>query len=272
MNPQSTITLRTGRTMPVMGLGTWQLTIDTPGTVAYALELGYRMIDTSGDYGTQPGIAKGLRQSSVARSDVYIVTKVEATDDAYEAARRNVAELGLEYADLILIHHPPPSGSGDAGEELWEGLLRARSDGIAKDVGVSNYSVSLIRQLMKNSGEVPAVNQIEWSPFGYSEDMFFFCDENDIALQSYSPLTRGRRLGDDKLAAIATRYDKTPAQILIRWNLELGTIPLPKANHRNHLEENIDVFDFEISDDDSTRLNSLNEHYSSLGSTLQYLA
>lgn len=264
---QSTVPLRTGNQMPVLGLGTWQLTHETAATVARALQLGYRMIDTSGDYGTQPGIGEALRRRSAGRDDVYLVTKVEETDDAYEATREDLAELGLEYADLMLIHRPPETG---AGQELWEGLIRAKRDGLTKDIGVSNYSIEQIRELAQATGEMPAVNQIEWSPFGHSKRMLDFCRENHILIQAYSPLTRTRRLGEKALADIARRHGKTPAQLLIRWNLQLGTVALPKANRIEHLEENLDVFDFEISDREMTTLNGLNEHFSSLG-TLPYV-
>lgn len=263
MRADASFPLHTGSSMPVLGLGTWELTDDTPGTVARALELGYRMIDTSGDYGTQPGIGTALRQRGVDRQSVYLVTKVEEDEDALQATRKNLAELRIEYADLVLIHRPPAHG---AGRELWEGLIRAKRDGLARDIGVSNYRIEQILELVEASGETPAVNQIEWSPFGYSTDMLDFCREFGILIQAYSPLTRARRLGDEKLAEIADNYGKSTAQILIRWNLQLGTVALPKANRPGHLAENIAVFDFRITAEDMTRLNDLNEHYSSLTS------
>jgi 2,5-diketo-D-gluconate reductase A len=163
MNKESTIPLHTGNTMPILGLGTWQLTNDTAGTVAYALALGYRLIDTSSDYGTQPGIGEAIKNSNIDRKSIYVVTKVEETDDAYARTKSNLEEMGLEYADLMLIHRPPPTA---AGEELWQGLIRAKNEGLTRDIGVSNYSVALIDKLIEASGEVPTVHQIERSPFG----------------------------------------------------------------------------------------------------------
>ncbi|HVX57451.1 MAG TPA: aldo/keto reductase, partial [Candidatus Saccharimonadales bacterium] len=165
MNAQSRITLRSGNKMPIMGLGTWKLTRDTADTVAKALELGYRMIDTSGDYGTQPGVGEGIRRSGIGRDEVYLVTKVEETDDAYEATLRNLRELQLDHADLVLIHRPP---ADEVGLELWRGLIRAKQEGLARDIGVSNYSIDQLQALTDATGETPAVNQIEWSPFGHS--------------------------------------------------------------------------------------------------------
>ena len=262
MNTQSTIALRAGARMPVLALGTWELTDDTAGTVAHALDIGYRMIDTACDYGSQRGIGEALRRQG-KRNDVYLVTKVEETDDAYQATKNYLGEIGVDYTDLMLIHRPPDEGVGEA---LWAGLVRARKEGLARDIGVSNYSIEQMQALARATGEMPVVNQIEWSPFGYSTAMLEFCKRNDIVIQAYSPLTRTERLGDRRLKEIAARYRRTPAQILIRWNLQLGTVPLPKANQQRHLEENIDVFEFEITDEDMSVLGGLNERYSSLGS------
>jgi 2,5-diketo-D-gluconate reductase A len=263
LKPQSTITLHTGNEMPVLGLGTWELTDNTAGTIAHALELGYKMIDTAADYGSQPGIGEGIRQISTDRDGFYLVAKVEEDENAYQATRRNLAEMQLDYADLMLIHRPPKDS---VGEVLWEGLMQAKREGLTRDIGVSNYSIEQMLELMEITGEKPVLNQIEWSPFGYSQDMLEYCRENRIVLQAYSPLTRGERLDEKILVEMSERYGKTPAQILIRWNLQHGTVPIPKANRLDHLKENYDVFGFEISGEDMARLNALNEHYSSLSS------
>jgi 2,5-diketo-D-gluconate reductase A len=264
---ESNVRLLSGRAMPVLGLGTWQLKHQTADSVAQALEAGYRLIDTSGDYHTQRGIGDALRASGYPRDSVYLVTKVEETGDAYEALRTNLAELRLEHADLVLIHRPPERG---VGEDLWRGLRRAKREGLTRDIGVSNYSIEQIEELVYRTGELPVVNQIEWTPFGHSPRMLDFCHDNDIVIQAWSPLTRGTRLNDDKLAAMAARYGRTPAQLLIRWNLQLGVVPLPKANHATYQRDNLHVFDFEISQLDMAKLRTLNEHYSALGQ-LQYV-
>ncbi|MGX5733749.1 aldo/keto reductase [Bosea thiooxidans] len=263
MKTEHDIRLHTGRTMPAMGIGTWQLSRDTADTIAFALDLGYSMIDTSGDYGTQPGIGEGIKRSGKPRSDFYLVTKVEETDDAYQATRRNLDELALDHADLMLIHRPPRTG---AGEALWRGLIRARQEGMTADIGVSNYRTDQIDALIRDTGEVPTVNQIEWSPFGHSPAMLDYANTKGIAIQAYSPLTRGHRLDDETLIGMAGKYGKTPAQLLIRWNIQNKVAPLPKANLRAHAEENFAVFDFEIEADDMGVLDRLNERFSALGS------
>ncbi|WEX09487.1 aldo/keto reductase [Chelativorans sp. AA-79] len=262
MDLSSTARLHTGNHMPVLGLGTWQLTRNTAETIAAALALGYRMIDTSGDYGTQPGIGDGFRRTGLDRRDIYLVTKVEETGDAYQATKANLQELGFDYADLMLIHRPPSTG---AGEELWRALIRARDEGLVRDIGVSNYSIELIEQLVDVTGEIPAVNQIEWSPFGHDMDLKHHADFEGILIQAYSPLTRATRLDDEVLRDMGARYGKSAAQVLIRWNLQRGTVPIPKANSRDHLEENADVFDFTLDENDLAALDDLNEHFSSLG-------
>lgn len=263
MNIQSTVTLRSGNVMPVMGLGTWQLTEDTADIVTKALQLGFRMVDTSGDYGTQVPVGEGIRNSGLGRENVFLVTKVEETDDAYRATKQNLGELGFNYADLMLIHRPPEHGYG---QDLWEGLIQAREEGLTHDIGVSNYSIDQIQALIDSTVEVPVVNQVEWSPFGHSLELLGYCQENGIVIQAYSPLTRGERLNDTALNEIADRHNKTPGQIMIRWNLQLGTVPVIKANSEEHLRENVDVFDFELSSNDMLALDAMNEEYSALGS------
>jgi 2,5-diketo-D-gluconate reductase A len=255
-----TFSLATGTKIPAMGLGTWQLR-GGANTVRTALDLGYRLIDTSGDYGTQPAVGEAIREHGIPRDDVFLVTKVEETEDGYEAAKDRLRDLGLDYADLVLIHRPPPAG---AGESIWEGLITARREGLTREIGVSNYSTDQIDAITEATGERPVVNQIEWSPFGHSQEMLEYCREHDILIQAYSPLTRTERLDDPTLAETARGHGKTAAQALIRWNIQLGANPVPKASTEGHLRENIDVFDFELSEEEVERFTALNERYSSL--------
>ena len=261
----SNVTLHTGRRMPTLGLGTWQLTHETAEVVEHALRVGYRMIDTACDYGSQRGIGEAMMRWG-HREDVYLVTKVEENDDAYQATRRYLAEIGVEYTDLMLIHRAPSDG---VGAHLWWGLVRARDDGLIRDIGVSNYSTAQLERLCEEVGEMPTVNQIEWSPFGHSQSMLNFCREHGVVIQAYSPLTRTLRLTEGPISEMAQRYGRSPAQVVLRWNLQLGVAPLPKANRKEHLEENIRLFDFEISAQDMATLNALNERYSTFES-LQY--
>jgi 2,5-diketo-D-gluconate reductase A len=256
-----TFSLATGTQIPALGLGTWELR-GGEQTVTTALGLGYRLIDTAGDYGTQPAIGEAIRRSRVPRDDIFLVTKVEETEDGYDATKDRLRELGVDHADLVLIHRPPSTG---AGEPIWDGLTRAKQEGLAREIGVSNYSTEQMVAVTEASGARPAANQIEWTPFGHSLAMLEHCRHHDILIQAYSPLTRGQRLDDPVLTEIGGGHGRTPAQVLIRWNIQLGANPLPKASTREHLEENIAVFDFELSDDEMDRLSRLSERYSALG-------
>jgi 2,5-diketo-D-gluconate reductase A len=268
MDIRSTVRLRSGREMPVLGLGTWELTSATAETVEHALELGYRLIDTAADYGSQPGIGEALRRTGVEREAIFLVAKVEEDEDAYEATGRYLNEMRQEYADLMLIHRPPPRG---VGVELWEGLIRAREAGLTREIGVSNYSIGEMRDLVQATGVPPVVNQIEWTPFGWSLEMLEHCRDDGVVIQAYSPLTRAERLDDQRLTRMAGEYERTPAQLLLRWALQKGVVPLPKANREDHLAENLGAFEFRIDEADMRTLDGLNEHYSSLGRSLQYL-
>ncbi|HEV8443702.1 MAG TPA: aldo/keto reductase [Steroidobacteraceae bacterium] len=260
--PETSRVLPSGNRMPLLGLGTWELQVHTTETVCSALELGFRMLDSSPEYHTQRGIGAAIRACGFERHDIYVITQVEPLGDAYAALHKNLSQLKLDYVDLVLFHLPKGDHRDDAGELAWQGLRRAKRDGLTRDIGVSGYSIEPIEELVYRTGEMPAVNQIEWSPFGHSPRMLDFCRDNDIVIQARSPLTRATRLNDDKVAAMAARYGKTPAQLLIRWNLQIGVVPLPKANHVQHLRENLGVFNFEITPVDMARLNALNEHYS----------
>jgi diketogulonate reductase-like aldo/keto reductase len=268
MDIKTTIRLRSGNSMPVLGLGTWELNNDTAETIAAALKMGYKMIDTSGDYGTQPGIGEGIRKSGIPRNEFYLVTKVEQDEDSYQATQKDLEELRLDYTDMMLIHRPPQSG---VGEDLWQGLIKAKKDGLTRDIGVSNYSVDQLKGLMDASGEVPVVNQIEWSPFGYSPQMLDFCRQNKIVIQAYSPLTRAERLDDDDLQELADKRGTTPALVLLRWAIQMGVAPIVKANRDEHLQQNLKVFDFELDDEDMEVLAGFNEEYSSLSSKPVYM-
>lgn len=263
------LTLRSGEKIPAIGLGTWKMSGDTAGIINNAIDIGYRLIDTSGNYGTQKGIGEGLKRSGLSRDEYFITTKIENDEDAYEASRENLEELGIDYADLILVHWPPEDGT--AGLALWEGLLKAKKEGMANNIGVSNYSTGKIMELIENSGEVPVVNQIEFTPFGHDQDMLEFCREHGIIIQSYSPLTQGRFLDNEKLKEIADNHGKSSAQIMLRWNIQLGNVPIPKAGNHEHMKENLEIFDFELSEVEMERITQLNKGYATISSKLPYL-
>jgi diketogulonate reductase-like aldo/keto reductase len=261
LTPESCHVMPSGNRMPLLGLGTWHLNHHTVDSLCSALQIGYRMVDTSTEYHTQRGIGDAIKSCGLDRDSIYVITKVDPDEDGYAATRRNLGQLKLNYADLILMNRPPREGTH---ESAWDGLRRAKREGLVHDIGVSSYSIDQIEELVYRTGEMPVVNQVEWSPFGHSPRMLDFCRDNGIVIQAWSPLTRATRLNDDKLGTMAARYGKTPAQLLLRWNLQLGVVPLPKANHVQHQRDNLNVFDFEITPADMAKLNALNQHYSAL--------
>jgi 2,5-diketo-D-gluconate reductase A len=267
LGSNSTLMLRTGDPMPVLGLGSWMLTTHTCEAVQHAIELGYRMIDTSGDYHTQSGIGRAIRRGHIPRDELFVVTKVEPGKDAYASTQKNLEELRLAYADLVLIHRAPEKG---VGESEWHGLMRARDEGLIRNIGVCSYRIDKLQALAQKCGEMPAVHQIEWSPFGHSLDMLNFCQANDVVIQAYSPLTRGKRLRDERIADIASNHHKTAAQVILRWDLQHGVAPIPKAYREDHQRENLGVFDFELDVREMAALDGLNEQFSAL-EKLEYL-
>ena len=266
--PESTVRLRGGASMPVLGMGTWMLTSHTAEAVQHGFELGYRMVDTSADYHTQSGIGRAIHRSDVPREALFVSMKVEENEDGFEATIKNLKELKLAYADLVLIHRAPKT---NVGEKVWRGLMQARDEGLTRNIGVCSYKIAQIQALADQTGEWPAVHQIEWSPFGHSLDMLNFCRAHDIVVQAYSPLTRGKLLKDERLVAIASKYGKTPAQVILRWDLQHGVVPMPKAYREDHQRQNIALFDFELDAQEMAALDGLNERFSALDG-LEYLA
>jgi len=257
-----TIALRGGAAMPLLGLGTWQLTGDEARDGArHALEIGYRLIDTADDYRNQAELGEAIRDSGVAREEIFLTSKVEEDEDAHAATGQRLRDLGQDYLDLCLLHRPPPGG---AGEALWEGLLEARRDGLAREVGVSNYTAAQLDRLIEATGEAPAVNQVEWSPFGHSAALLDHARAHGVVIQAYSPLTRAKRLDDPVVAEIAEVREGTPAQVLLSWAIELGTPPVPKAASAAHREENLGALELELGAAEVRRLGDLNEGWSAL--------
>ena len=263
-NIQSRIRLNNGVEIPRLGLGVYQ---SPPGritqrVVRYALKIGYQHIDTAYIYGNESDVGKAVR---VQRKEVFITTKLWNTRDVgYDSAVRSCEDslrrLGLTYVDLYLIHWPV-QGIGNNTIEIWKAMVNLLRDGKARAIGVSNFAVDDLKQILNDSDVIPAVNQVEFHPFLYQKDLLSFCKENGIQLEAYSPLTRARRLNHPIIMNVAKKYDnKTPAQILIRWSLQHNLVVIPKSIHEERILENSQVFDFELEDEDMKHLDSLNEN------------
>jgi diketogulonate reductase-like aldo/keto reductase len=254
----SRVALNNGVQMPVFGLGTYQT---RPGkeardAVLYALKIGYRLIDTAAMYGNEKDVGEAVRASGIPREEIFVTTKLWNSDHGYERALAAFEEsrkkLGLDYVDLYLIHWPVEG----LRQESWRALETLLEEGKCRAIGVSNYMTWHLDELLENSSTVPAVNQVEFSPYLHLSDLLEYSRSHHIQLESYSPLTKGHMLMDPKLREVAAGYSKTPAQILIRWALQKQVVVIPKSSRKERIKENSEVFDFAISDEDMRLLDS----------------
>jgi diketogulonate reductase-like aldo/keto reductase len=255
--------LNTGKMIPVLGFGTWALAEGEEALTAVgeALKIGYRLIDTAKLYGNERSIGQAIRKSRILRKEIFVTTKLWTSDQGYQSALdafdESLARLALDYVDLYLIHWP---GAGrQAYKDSWRALSEIHQRGDAKAVGVSNFSVEQLQDIMDDSRLAPAVNQIEFHPFIYRNqaEIVEFCRQNGIVVEAYSPLSHGRHIEHKQISDIAQRVGKTNAQVMLRWTIQHNTVPIPKSSHAARMKENIDVFDFELSDEDMSRLDNL---------------
>jgi diketogulonate reductase-like aldo/keto reductase len=249
--------LADGAEIPLLGLGVWQVPDgrECENAVAWALEAGYRHIDTAQAYGNERSVGRALRSSGVPRDEVFVTTKFyPARRDPEAEAQRSLERLGLEHVDLYIIHWPQGGATW-----AWEGMQAAAEAGYARSIGVSNFSVAELDELLAVASIPPVLNQVQFSPFEYRRGLLDACEQRRIALEAYSPLGTGRHLDDERVARIAERHGRTPAQVLIRWCVQRELVVLPKSTHRGRIEQNARVFDFTLGDDDMAALDALDE-------------
>ncbi|NGO72316.1 aldo/keto reductase, partial [Streptomyces boncukensis] len=248
------ITLNNGATIPQLGFGVWQIPDDQAYTaVSRALAAGYRHIDTARVYGNEEGVGRAVRDSGLAREDLFLTTKLWIDDQGYDQTLRafdaGLKRLGTDYVDLYLLHWPTPGR--DQYVESYQALEKLYADGRAKSIGVSNFTERTLTRLLDETGVVPVINQIELHPYFAQGAMRALDARHGIATEAWSPLGQGGELlGEPVLARLAERYGKTPAQIVLRWHLQLGNVVIPKSVTPARIEQNIDVFDFELSEAD----------------------
>lgn len=253
---QRTVPLPTGDSMPLVGLGTWQLRGDgARQAVGWALEAGYRHLDTAAIYGNEAAVGDALRESGVPRDEVFVTTKLkpDERDEARKALSHSLDLLGLDTVDLWLLHWPP---GGDADVRAWEAMLTLREEGLARAVGVSNFGPDDLDRLVDATGEAPAVNQVKWSPQRFDAERLAHSRRLGTVLEGYSPFKAGT-LDDPALLEIADAHGVTPAQVVVRWHIEHGVVVIPKSAHRERIESNADVWAFSLSDDEVARIDAL---------------
>ncbi len=265
-------TLNNGITMPLLGLGVYDMyKREAEEAVTSALEIGYRLIDTAAMYKNETEIGNAVRASGVPRKDIFLTTKVADGDQGYDKTFRAFDEssrkLNCDYIDLYLVHWPIKKTRKDT----WRALEKLYADKRVRAIGVANYLIPFLNELETYSEVIPAVDQVEFSPYLFLEDLLNVCRRKNILLQAYTPLLRGQRFADPKLIGMADKYGRTPAQIILRWALQLGVSTIPKSSNPTRLKENFDVFDFHISEDDMKKISGFNENFRVVDDPISFL-
>jgi len=258
---ESTVKLNNNVRMPILGLGVYQ---SPPGRITqnalkFALSVGYRHVDTARIYGNEVDVGHAVHQSGITREDLFVTTKLWNSDQGYDSTLRaceaSLKRLGMDYLDLYLIHFPVP----ETRKESWKAMKTLLEKGKCRAIGVSNFTIHHLEELLEEHDVTPAVNQVEFHPFLYQKEMLEYCQRKGIQVEAYSPLARGERFKHSRITALATKYSKTPAQLMLRWGLQHGLVVIPKSTGEERIRENSQVFDFEISAEDMRSLDSLNE-------------
>ena len=242
--------------MPVLGLGVWQMAagVETEQAVEWALEAGYRHIDTASMYRNEQSVGAALKRSGLPRKQLFVTTKLLPTHPS--AAReldKSLKRLRLDYVDLFLIHWPLPLASA----RLWRELESLQDRGLAREIGVSNFGRDKLEALLQGASRTPAVNQVQFSPFHYRRRLLDFCLQQAIVFEAYSPLERGQGLQDATITAVAERLGRTPAQVMLRWAIQHWALVIPKSSHKERIRSNAQLFDFELADSDMRILDAL---------------
>ena len=252
--------LSNGVKMPAIGFGTYKSGSDdeTAKIVKYALEKGYRHIDTAAFYDNEAGIGNGIKESGVKREEIFLVTKLWNEDHGYEntikAFNKSLEKLQVDYIDLYLIHWPNKLNS-----ETWRAFEHLYEIGKVKAIGVCNFKIGHLEELMKSAKIKPMVNQVEVHPLSSKNNMLNYCNENNIQLVAWSPIMRGQIFSNELIMSLAEKYKKTIVQIVLRWHIDRGVVPIPKSSNEERIKENFDIFDFNLSSEDMNAINSLNE-------------
>ncbi|MFQ3543421.1 aldo/keto reductase [Halobacillus rhizosphaerae] len=261
MSLTDTATLKNGVKMPQVGLGVYKMEDgnEVVKAVKSALDLGYRHIDTASFYDNEEGVGQAILESKIPREELFITTKVWNDEQGYEetlqAFDRSLNKLGIEYLDLYLIHWPV----GGKYKETWKALEKLYKDGKVKAIGVCNFMEHHLEDLIKDAEVKPMVNQVEFHPELYQKDLAEYCRQNEIQLEAWAPLGRGKYFDAAILKELADKYNKTPAQIILKWDLQHGIVTIPKSSNKDRQAQNADLYDFELTDEEIQQINELHK-------------
>lgn len=255
-----TTTLSNDVRMPYLGLGVYSMNNEEiTGAIHHALEAGYRLVDTASVYGNEEGVGKAVRESDLPREEIFVTSKVWNTDQGYErtlkAFDKTMNRLGLDYLDLYLIHWPV----SNLYKDTWKALEKLYNEGRIRAIGVSNFLIHHLKDLMEDAEITPMVNQLEFHPHLVQQELHDFCYEHQIQPEAWAPLMRGKVNDIHLLRGLAEKYGKTPAQIVLRWDLQKGVVTIPKSSNPERIRSNADVFDFELSEGDVKRIDDLEQ-------------
>ncbi|MFD0620065.1 aldo/keto reductase [Paenibacillus sp. GCM10027629] len=256
------VKLNNGVEMPWLGLGVWKAADgqEVSNAVKSAIECGYRSIDTAAVYQNESGVGQGIKDSGIAREELFVTTKVWNSDQGYESTLHAFEEsrkkLGLDYLDLYLIHWPVKEKKYI---DTWRALEKLYNDGLVRAIGVSNFHIHHLKDIFEVSGIVPVVNQVEYHPLLAQRELHAFCNSHNIVLEAWSPLMQGKLLDDPMLTEIAAKYGKSVSQVILRWDLQNGVITIPKSVNPERIAQNGDIFDFELSAEDMERIQAMNK-------------
>ncbi|GAA2833327.1 aldo/keto reductase [Crossiella cryophila] len=264
MSTVPSLTLNNGVAMPQLGFGVFQVPdAETEAAVTHALAAGYRSIDTAAIYGNEAGVGAALAAADVPREELFITTKLWNSDQGYDSALRafdtSLDKLKLDYLDLYLIHWPAPANGRYV--DSWKALTKLQADGRVRAIGVSNFQPGHLKDVIDATGVVPAVNQVELHPRLIQSEVRAAHQDLGIATEAWSPLAKGGLLDHDLLTTLATKYDRTPAQVVLRWHLQLGNIVIPKSVTPSRIKENLNVFDFDLTQDDLATISTLDDNH-----------
>jgi len=259
---QGSTELSNGTQMPYLGLGTFKSKDgkEVFDAVSYALEIGYRQIDTAAIYGNEEGVGKAIKASGIPREEIFLTSKLWNSEQGYEKALKafdeSLKRLQTDYLDLYLIHWPVPGKYKDS----WKALEYLCRQGSAKSIGVSNFLQHHLEDLMLEAESMPTVNQVEFHPHLVQADLLDFCKSNSIQFEAWSPIMKGKATDIELLEELSEKYGKTPVQIVLRWDLQKGVVSIPKSVHKERIKENSEIFDFELSQDDINRIDALDKN------------